>query len=40
MGKVFRIGVMGYNATGTNIALTLHALGEGLKYSKNNKAKL
>lgn len=31
MGKVWRIGVMGYNATDANVALVVAAFKDGLK---------
>lgn len=34
-GKVWRIGLMGYNATPANVALVIDAFADGLKkYSK------
>ncbi|CAG9766799.1 unnamed protein product [Ceutorhynchus assimilis] len=36
VGKVFRIGIMGYNATPENIDKTLQILKEALAYSKND----
>ena len=33
-GKIWRIGVMGYNATPDNVQMVLRALGEGLKAVK------
>ncbi|XP_050304295.1 alanine--glyoxylate aminotransferase [Anthonomus grandis grandis] len=35
-GKVFRIGIMGYNATPENIDGTLQVLKEALEYSRNH----
>lgn len=36
-GKVWRIGVMGVNATVENVDLALKALGEGLQLAKAGK---
>jgi len=33
VGKVFRIGLMGYGSTAENVLLILEALGAGLKYA-------
>ena len=33
-GKIWRIGIMGYNARPQNIAATLEALKEGLKVAE------
>ncbi|XP_076253403.1 alanine-glyoxylate aminotransferase isoform X2 [Rhynchophorus ferrugineus] len=35
MGKVFRIGLMGYNATNENVLTTLGILKESLNYARN-----
>lgn len=38
VGKVFRIGVLGYNATPEKVDRVLHALKEGLEYAKSQQS--
>ena len=35
-GKIWRIGLMGYNCTPDNVRLVLRALGEGLEHVRKS----
>lgn len=36
-GRVFRIGLMGYNASDDNVDLTLRVLGEALEFARRSQ---